>query len=166
MKLAVAHQTEGRTRLRATVRPVDAEEFIEFADRLSGARGVDALDCRVRTGSIIVEHPEIDGEGLVDEIVRLGGILEPVDDDPMTGSDGLSPVRTTLGSVDGFLGQLTSGGVDLRTISFVLMLGLAMRQIMRGNVMVPAMSFLWYASEILMKQTSAEGKSREGGLDE
>jgi hypothetical protein len=149
--------------LRATVRPVDADELIAFTDRLSGARGVDALDCRVATGSIVVEHPEIDGEVLVDEIVRLGGILEPDEGDPATRGDGLTPIRSTLGSVDGLLGQLTAGGIDLRTISFVLMLGLAMRQISRGNIMVPAMSLLWWAFEILMKPASAEGGPPEGG---
>ena len=166
MRLSIAHQTEGRTRLRAAVRPVDAEEVISFAERLSGARGVETLDCRVNTGSIVIEHPEIDGQGLVAEIVRVGGILEPNDGDSTMRRDSLAPVRTTLGSVDGLLGQLTAGGIDLRTISFVLTLGLAMRQISRGNVMVPAMSFLWWAFEILMKPSSAVGEPPETGLHE
>lgn len=165
MKVSVAHQTEGRTRLRATVRPVDVDELIAFADRLSGARGVDALDCRGRTGSIIIDHPEIDGDGLVAEIVRLGGILEPDEGGPTARRDGLTPVRTTLGSVDGLRGQLTAGGIDLRTIGFVLMLGLAMRQISRGNIMVPAMSFLWWAFELLMESAPAAGGEIAGDPD-
>lgn len=166
MRLSVAHQIEGRTRLRAVVRPVDEDEVMAFADRLSSTRGVETLDCRVRTGSIVVEHPEIDGQELFAEIMRLGGVLEPNDEYSTTRHDSLAPVRTTLGSVDGFLGQLTAGGIDLRTISFVLTLGLAMRQISRGNIMVPAMSFLWWAFDILMKPSSAAGQPPETGLQE
>lgn len=155
MRLRVAHQTEGRTRLRAAVRPVDADELVALAERLAELPGVDSLDCRTDTGSIVIQHPEMDGDGLISEVLRLGG---DVDDEGAAGDvarDSLVAVRSALGSADGILGQLSSGGIDLRTISFVLMLGLALRQFTQGNIMVPAMSFLWYAFEILAKSTPA-----------
>ena len=80
-----------------------------------------------------------------------------------TGS--LAPVRATIGHVDGLMTRLTTGGVDMRAISFVSMLGLALRQIMRGQVMVPAFSFLWYASEILTKSRLGDGDSGDSAAD-
>ncbi len=148
MRFAIAHQTEGRTRLRALERPVDAFELRALADGVAELPGVDAADCRTTTGSLVIEHPDDPWQAIEGQIGGAGVVLENV---PVVRPDGLAPVRATFGRVDGLMSRFTSGGVDMRTLSFVLMLGLALRQIMRGQVMVPAMSLIWYASEILIK---------------
>jgi hypothetical protein len=162
LRLRVAHRTAGRTRLRAAVRPVEVEALAGFAERLAELPGVDAVDCRFDTGSIVVEHPDMEGDRLIAEATRLGGVFDAEGAVGEARHDGLASVRSALGSVDGMLGQLSTGGIDLRTISFVLMLGLALRQITRGNIMVPAMSFLWYAFEILAKSAHAKEAHGEG----
>ena len=45
------------------------------------------------------------------------------------------------------------------------MLGLVLRQIMRGQVMVPAFSFLWYASEILTKSRLGDDDPGDSAAD-
>lgn len=151
MRFAIAHQTEGRTRLRALERPVEPLELLALADGVGDLPGVDAVDCRTTTGSLVIEHPEHSWDEIVEQVVSAGIALVALEDLPRVAADGLAPVRATVGRVDGLMSRLTAGGVDMRTLSFVLMLGLALRQMMRGQVMVPAMSFIWYASEILIK---------------
>mgnify|MGYP001818204601 CR=1 FL=1 len=155
MRFAIAYQTDGRTRLGALVRPVDTLELMDIADNLSGPRGVDAVDFRAATGSLVIKH----------ELARVGieiaGSVDGIDGY----TDCLAPVRATIGRVDGLMTRLTTGGVDMRTITFVLMLGLALRQTMRGQIMVPAFSFLWYASEILTKSRLGDGDPGDSPAD-
>jgi hypothetical protein len=164
LRFAIAHQTEGRTRLRALVRPVDTVELLALADGVGGLSGVDAVDCRTTTGSLVIEHPEHAWEEIEDQMAQFG-VVVALADMGHGHVDGLAPVRATIGQVDGLMTRLTAGGVDMRTLSFVLMLGLALRQMMRGQVMVPAFSFLWYASEILLKARLGAGDPGDTAAD-
>ncbi len=165
MRFAIAHQTDGRTRLRALVRPVDTLELMDIADSVSGLRGVDAVDFRATTGSLVIEHPDYHWEEIEHELARVGieiaGSVDGIDGY----TDSLAPVRATIGHVDGLMTRLTTGGVDMRTITFVLMLGLALRQIMRGQIMAPAFCFLWYASETLKKSRFGDGDPGDSPAD-
>jgi hypothetical protein len=64
---------------------------------------------------------------------------------------------------------LTAGLLDLPTLGIVGLLGVGVWQISRGDVAVPAVTALWYASSILRRQL-IEGKQEnpkvttEGGL--
>lgn len=165
MRLSIVHQTEGRTRLRALARPVDAETLMGLADRMSQLAGVDDIDCRLTTGSLVIEHPDLTWDDLAVEVARVGGVIVSDAVPEAVRKDGLEAARTTVGRVDTLVSQLTAGGVDMRTLAFILMVGLALRQILRGQIMVPAMSFLWYASEILLKSSPASGDSVDAGSD-
>ena len=165
MRFAIAHQTDGRTRLRALVRPVDTLELMGIADSMSGLPGVDAVDFRATTGSLVIEHPDLPWENIEHELARFGIEVLGFVDGIEGYTDSLAPVRATIGHVDGLMTRLTTGGVDMRTIAFVLMLGLALRQIMRGQIMVPAFSFLWYASEILTKSRLGDGDPGDSPAD-
>ncbi len=165
MRFAIAHQTEGRTRLRALERPVEPAELLVLADGVGDLPGVDAVDCRTTTGSLVIEHPEHPWEEIEDQLAQFDVVVVASADMGDGYVDGLAPVRATIGHVDGLMTRLTAGGVDMRTLSFVLMLGLALRQMMRGQVMVPAISFLWYASEILLKSRLGAGESGDSAAD-
>lgn len=151
MRLFVAHQVDGRTRLRAAVRPVDIDAMAALVEALGRLPEVEAIDARPTTGSLVIEHPELAWDDLAVAIDRLGGEIVEVAAVQAGRGDSLAPVRSAFGQVDGLLGQVSAGGVDMRALSFVLMFALAVRQMMQGQVMVPAMSFLWYAVEILRR---------------
>lgn len=154
MRLSVAHQIEGRTRLRVQTRPVDPDGLLVFAERLEAMPGVEVVDCRLETGSLVVEHPMLDGDGLAAAVVRAGGVIVSAKVGGKAAGDSLQPIRGGLDRVDGLLSQLTAGGVDTRTLAFVVLFGLGIRQLMAGQVMVPALSLFWWALELLPKSQS------------
>lgn len=146
MRFFVAHQIEGRTRLRALDRPVDPAGLIAFGERLGGEDGIEWLDLRTGTGSVVIEHPGLDAAALAERVAAAGGLLE----ERATGGGGnrLASVPRAVQGLDGMLGQLSGGGVDTRTLAFLVLFSLGITQLLRGQIMMPAFSFLWYAFEL------------------
>lgn len=146
MRFFVAHQIDGRTRLRALDRPVDLSELTAFGERLGRQAGIEWLDLRAATGSVVIEHPGLDAVGLAECVSAAGGLL----DERLSGGGGnrLASVPKAVQGLDGMLSQLTSGGLDTRTLSFLVLFSLGITQLLRGQIMMPAFSFLWYAFEL------------------
>lgn len=163
MRLLLAHQIEGRSRLRALTRPVDEAGLCAFAERLAGLSGVEAVDCRPHTGSLVVEHPQLDAAGLAAGLARLGGVMVSPATTTATRPSGLVPLRRGLDGLDGVLGQLTAGGLDIRTLAFATLVGLAARQVLHGQVMAPAISLLWWAFELLPSARAGEAGPSDAG---
>lgn len=165
MRLLIAHQIEGRTRLRAASRPVDAAEFEAFADRLAGLNGVEDVDWRAATGSLVVEHPALEATELAAGITQIGGALVAEPQEPTLRPNSLMPVRHGLDALDGMLSRSTAGGLDMRTLVFATLVGLALRQLMQGQVMVPAISLLGWAFQLLPASAAADGGPADGASD-
>lgn len=149
MKLVIAHQIRDRTRLR--VRPgVEGEgEWFDFAGLLGATDGVDIAEYRPTTGSLVIEHPGLAPDDLEMAIAHLGGRIVPPEEVSAGASTALMGVRRRLDQTDRLLNQLTAGGLDMRTVTFVILFGLAIRQLLAGQIMVPAMSLLSWAVELL-----------------
>jgi hypothetical protein len=155
--LCIAHQTAERTRLQLTARPPAAqrESAIErlqaLGDALEAAiddeSGLLQMDIRPMTGSLVIEHPGIDGAAVVSAVVRVSGELE---DRPVAETrPGLTPLFDAVAAADRGLRESSGGSADLRAIVFLLLVSLAIAQMLRGQVMAPATALLWYAFDIL-----------------
>ena len=149
--------------MRAVERPVDAQALTGFATQLENQPGIEALDVRQSTGSLVVEHPALVAEQLEECVLRAGGQLEDQTVRPAAPRDTLAPVRQTVGGIDSVLGQLTAGGVDMRTLAFITMFSLGIAQLLRGQVMMPAFSFLWYAFELAKRSPDSPEPPSSGG---
>lgn len=146
MNLVLVHQIDGRTRLRLAGNPAAAEVTL-LVDRLAGAAGIDSVDYREFTGSLVVEHPFLSASALAEALNGAGAVI--VDPPVRVTAGGLTTLRHGLDSVDGLLTRATAGGLDVRTLTFAVLVGLAVRQMLRGQVMVPALSLLTWAAELL-----------------
>ena len=165
MRLLIAHQIDGRTRLRAASRPVDAVELQAFAERLAGLHGVEDVDWRTATGSLVIEHPALDAAGLAAGIMQIGGALVAEPQEPTERPNSLMPVRRGIDALDGVLSRSTAGGLDMRTLVFATLVGLALRQLMQGQVMVPAISLLGWAFQLLPASAAADGGPADDASD-
>jgi len=158
LRFRVAHQIQGRTRLRCLQRPVDGALLVAFAEALAAQPGIEALDARVATGSLVIEHPGLDAAQLLQRVERAGGEVG-VDEPPQPVHDSLAPVRHTTAAMDNMLSQLTAGGLDARSLAFIVFFSLGVTQLLRGQVMMPAFSFLWYAFDLANRRPGTLGMS-------
>ena len=164
MRFFLAHQIEGRTRLRCAQRPVDPLGLAAVADALAGQPGIEALDVRLNTGSLVIEHPALHAEQLVERVHRAGGEIEVAQAQPPL--DTLAPVRQTMGYMDNILGGVSAGGLDIRSLAFLVFFSLGITQLLRGQVMMPAFSFLWYAFELANRSPAGPAGPDEPGAGE
>jgi len=152
LKFCIAHQIDGRTRLRVGTRPADPVLLTAFVDRLAQQPGIETLDLRETTGSLVIEHPSMDAVQFAECVMRAGG--EILDENVAVQShDNLAVVREGMSNVDKMLTQLSAGGVDMRTLSFLILFTFGIVQLVRGQIMMPAFSFLWYAFELVKKDS-------------
>lgn len=151
MRFVIAHQIDGRTRLRAFDRPLDWAGLAAFVEQFSQQPDIEMLDLREATGSLVVEHPLLDAGQLAERVAHAGGEIVAEPRAPAGARDNLAGVRTGIGNVDNMLTQLSAGGMDMRTLSFLVLFSLGVTQLLRGHVMTPAFSFFWYAFGLLEK---------------
>ncbi|MFM1892289.1 MAG: hypothetical protein RLZ44_1366 [Pseudomonadota bacterium] len=165
MNFLIAHQTAGRTRLRAQLRPVDELELMTLAEAVGALPGVEAVDWRPGTGSLVIEHPEAPWPAIEQEIRQLGVVILTAADLPPLRRDSLAAVRSGFEQVDGLLSAATAGGLDMRALLFVALVGLALRQLWQGQVMVPAISLLWWAFDLVRAGAPPAADWADAGSD-
>lgn len=123
----VAHAMPGRTRLRLPDRRGDAAFFASMASGLLSLPGVFDVETRPLTGSVLIAHfNPLDELG---DAARTAGLfnLRP------------APVAPSLDLKVEF---------DPKLIVALALAGLAIWQISREKVVPPALTLLWYASNL------------------
>lgn len=139
----IAHQVAGRTRLRATERVSDPTGLARAADSFQAIEGITEVTARTTTGSLIIEHEDLPWAQVAVQAEAQGVML--VEPPLVEARSGLDALQTQAREVNALLREGSGGAMDMRTAGFVLMLGLAATQLMRGNLLAPASTYLWYA---------------------
>jgi hypothetical protein len=144
----IEHRIAGRLRLRIPEMRGDNAYFERLEDALARIEGAGAVSVRARTGSVLLEDFST-GLPAFTRAAREAGWFELI-------AESAPPERGTRDRGVGPLDVLTQD-LDLAALrpSLVLiLLALAALQVARGQVMVPALTLLWFAFE-LSRRTSA-----------
>ena len=164
----VVHRTRERTRLRVPSRRDDVEFFEKAHATLSESVG--EVRVNAGTGSILLLHPHLPSEAL-DAMLRESALFE-LSDEPAPPVKALEPLMAGVSKLDRTIAGLTAGAADLRTVLFVVAVALAIRQLLRGNVVGPAIPLLWMALELAgriaasVERDDAPGDGPGGGSDD
>jgi hypothetical protein len=147
----IAHHIPGRARFLIPDKRGDAQYFAWLADEFSRIDSVRKVKTNPDTGSLTVEFTD-DLSDLV-QSARAHDLFS-VDPDQATQSETPAPLEFSALPVN-----LVTG----REIDAMFMLGTAMGaaglfQLMRGRVLVPAMSFFWYAMQAFSRSGKSTGK--------
>jgi len=142
----IVHQLRGRVRLRIKDRREDPDYFMDLCRRLEALEGVEAVNANPTTGSVLLLHPGCAYERLQPQLVALE-LFEFVEVPPPARS-ALSPVFEGVARIDEGLAAGTSGNYDLRTLAVLGLLGVAVHQLYRGNIVGPAIPMLITALDL------------------
>ena len=143
----VVHRARGRLRLRVPGRRHDEGFFAGLSGRLAVLPGVIGVSANPATaGLLLLLDPASDHDPV--SAIAAAGLLEVVEQGPVL-SPALSGLRRASDRLDLGLAEATGGIADLRTLTFVLLLALALHQAARGQLLVPAASLLWYAFDLI-----------------
>ena len=150
-KAYIAHQTRGRLRLRIPGRRRDLPYFIGLYDELRHAVAVEEVTLNPVTGSVLLRFDPCRRNTLM-------GMLADRESFDLVPSKGLArlvapPLPGTTqnpGRIERFLTRTGANATDPQTIVFLIVTVLSVRQILRGQILIPVLTLLPYAINLAM----------------
>ena len=144
----VAHMVTGRVRIKVPSRRGDVEYFTVLYEELLDYPAL--VDVRVNpgTGSIIINHdaPSLEQLKSFAEEMQLFN-LERTDYKPEVL---LERVSLSLKGIDEGIKKYTGGDIDFRSVVFIILIGVAIKQLTRGHVVGPASTLIWQALGMIL----------------
>jgi hypothetical protein len=156
----IIHQTRSRVRLRIGEKRKDPEYFEQVGNQLGSVSGISELRTNSNTGCILLLHPEQTWAELEPQLQQLG--LFEITEAAEPEKPALEPLLEGFSRINQALTAGSSGRVDLRTLTYIGMMALTINQIMRGQVLGPALPMLWNALSLVERFTRS---AMDGGLD-
>lgn len=154
----IKHQLPGRVRLKIPRKRGDFHYFDRIAEAFTDCVGITQLQLNPPAASLLICHDNETAFTAISEFAATKSLFQltemPEDYQPFMLPK--LPIATLgsagFGKFDGVLLNYSQGRLDARSFLFLGLLGLALHQATRGNVMAPAASLFWYALELLMQE--------------
>jgi len=150
-QFTIPHSLPERTRIRWAGDSAERAVIADLATRIESLHGVTRSIPRLATGSIIIEHDGMEWESLEHRLSQELAIVfqPPVQAPPRTG---LETFNDNVSRVDNRLHRFN---LDLDSMSFLLLMLMAVSQALRGRVGVSSVSFMWYAMTLAARARQA-----------
>jgi hypothetical protein len=153
----IKHQLPGRVRLKIPQKKGDFDYFDRIAELFSDCPGITQLQFNPPAASILICHRAETHFLNIVEFAQTNGLFTLIEQpEEIFAIPHLPIAKLTyngLSNIDDVLMDFSRGRLDGRTILIMALIGLAVRQITRGNIMGAASSLIWYAFR-LMKEES------------
>lgn len=127
-------------RLRIPRRRKDLPYFLDLYEDLRQVPGVTDVVINPSTASVLLYFPEESARCVLYSLQRIG-VLQ------IDGGEQSS--RPLLGRIQGFFTNPQGAATDARTVLLTIMIGVAIHQALRGRILAPALSALWYAYDLI-----------------
>lgn len=141
------HGLQRRTRIRIRSKRGDAAYFSQVAQELRKLPAVHTVQTNNQTGSILITHSDeaLDSIAALAQASSLFTLAKPADERKSL----LQEAAAGLSAWDSSLSRISHGSLDFRSVLYVALVVMALVQIWRGQVLMPASVMLWYALDLL-----------------
>jgi hypothetical protein len=155
------HSIQGRLRIRIPSKKRDEAYFAAVKDAISAVEGVDGVQVTPQTGSVLVFH-HTDADTITQAGVSKD--LFEVSEAPKVRTTLLhDSIAVQISEIDNRIREFSQGGVDLRGLAFIGLVGTGIYQIARGNFTAPAWyTAFWYALGLFGKATNNGSSASKG----
>lgn len=151
----VVHEIRGRVRLRIREKCKDPMYFEELRRQLTSLPGVDEVRINCNTGTVLLLHTDQSLERLSDRLIPLG--LFEIHTVPEPAKPALAQLSSGIAMVDAAIQDSSGGRVDLRALAYIAMMGFTLHQIVRGQLLGPAIPMMWQALSLLDRINDRKG---------
>jgi len=153
----IKHQLPGRVRLKIPQKRGDFRYFDRIAELFADCPGITQLQLNPSAASILICHGTETDFLNIAEFAQTNGLFRIIDQpEEETFSIPYLPIPTLtstgLNRLDESLMNFSQGRLDGRSLLILALIGLAVRQMTRGNIMGPATTLLWYAFSLLKEE--------------
>ncbi|MCX7102819.1 MAG: hypothetical protein NTX38_15390 [Methylobacter sp.] len=153
----IKHQLPGRVRLKIPQKRGDFDYFERLAELFSDCPGITQLQFNPPAASLLICHGAETQFLHIAEFAHTNGLFTLIDPpEEIITIPHLPLARLTadgLGNMDELLMGFSRGRLDSRTLLIMALIGLAVRQGSRGNIMGAASSLIWYAFRLLKEES-------------
>lgn len=155
----IKHQLPGRVRLKIPQKRGDFRYFDRIAELFADYPGITQLQLNPSAASILICHGTETQFLNIAEFAQTNGlftIVEQPDEETFTIPYIPIPKLTSTGlnRLDESLMDFSQGRLDGRSLLFLSLIGLAVRQMAKGHIMGPASTLLWYAFSVLKEENN------------
>ncbi len=148
----ICHAIPGRMRLKIPSKKGDQLYFEQLVERLADLETIDGIKARALTGSLVIAY-----SGDIHKTLQKKGIEEGWFELKKSTADAretmdkslFSLPHTVFENVNSELRVMSYGLVDLPHLALFTLLLLALRQLLRGQIVGPALSLLWSAFQLV-----------------
>jgi hypothetical protein len=161
----IVHRIRGRMRLRIRQKRGDRDYFEAVQRGLETLPGIEEVRINPVTGTVLLLHPDESCDRVLDRL-RQWDLFELMDcDEPVVPV--LAPLSSGLSLIDKTLSDSSGGRLDLRSVAYIALMGVTVAQLVRGQVLGPALPMAWQALSLLdringWKQAASSGVADAG----
>ena len=145
----IVHQLKHRVRLRVPEQRGDPFYFEEAGEKLATLDSLSQYNTNTTTGCIVLHFPDSDWASVEEQLNSME--LFELTDTPVTDTPAMQPLLTGIARRDRTVASGSAGRVDLRTIMFLALTVLAIRQAMKGDILGPALPLILSAWSLAEK---------------
>jgi hypothetical protein len=146
----LVHHITGRTRFRILEKRGDSAYFANVTEQLGQCPGVSSVIASDVTGSVLVLHEAPDPDVLIAYARTFELFDMPAATVPAV--DAMRPpaelINNSLGQLDQWIRAETGRGADLRSLVLTGLIGAAVWQTLRGQVLPAAATLIWYTLSV------------------
>ena len=155
----IKHQLPGRVRLKIPQKRGDFRYFARLAGLFADCTDITQLQLNPSAASILICHGTETQFLNITEFAQTNGlftIIEQPEEETFTIPYLPIPKLTSTGlnRLDESLMDFSQGRLDGRSLLFLALIGLAVRQMAKGHIMGPASTLLWYAFSVLKAENN------------
>jgi hypothetical protein len=158
----LVHHIAGRTRFRIPDKRGDTAYLAGVSEQLRHCPGVTSVTSSATTGSVLVVHETADADVLL-AYARTLDLFEVLERPAAAVEKNRAPaeiVNDSLQRVDDWVRAETGLRTDLRSLALTGLIGAAVWQMLRGQLLPAAGTLIWYALSV-----AAEGRQRSSGIE-
>lgn len=149
----IRHQIPGRVRLRIPEKKGDMVYFAELAEGFADCQTITQLELNPVSASVLICHDHSDNFLTIAGFAQKNGLFSIIDKPEETFNFPKKPVTNFASAgvarIDQSLSDFTGGLLDGRSLLFLALIGLAIRQMSKEHVLGASSSLLWYAFRVL-----------------
>lgn len=149
----IRHQIPGRVRLKIPEKKGDLGYFAELAEGFAGYQTITRLELNPVSASVLICHELSDDFLNIAGFAQQKGLFSIIDKPEEIFNFPKKPVTyfasAGVAKIDKSLSDFTRGLMDGRSLLFLALIGLAVRQMSKEHVLGASTSLLWYAFRVL-----------------
>ena len=145
----LTHTAPGRCRFKIPSKRRDAEYFHTLRETLLDTSGVKQVQVNPLTASVLIfyDTEQVDVHDLTAQLQSANQF--ELSDGPMETQTVWEQAVDGVGNIDQQLKEITLGQIDFKSLLFILLVMMAVRQLQQGVVFAPAITLIWYVLQML-----------------